>query len=286
MTTPHRFEAMIHCPVLTYHSHNVFANEYGKNDHVSLARDLRTIQAMGKRIIGLGQLLDWLLGEGNEAAIENGVCLTFDDGCDFDVFDLDFSGHGIQRSFLNILKDFQAEFGIDAQPDLQATSFVMAGPEARAEMDRRSLFGRSWISDGWWAPVQAKGLIDIQNHSWDHNHPDVTDPTHPEKIRGRFDVIDSFEACELQVRKASEYIGRRAGKEQAELFAYPYGQSSRYLREIYFPRFTDRHHTRAAFGCDAGAVTRDSNRWNLPRFICIRDWKTPDQFRQLLEGLL
>ncbi len=103
------------CPVLLYHSQNVAGKDYASNDHVALRHDLRLIQQLGLRIVPLSWLVDWLLGERDldPAAC---VCISFDDGVDADVRDLDFPGNGLQRSFLNIMRDFRDEFGSGVQP--------------------------------------------------------------------------------------------------------------------------------------------------------------------------
>ena len=118
-----------HCPVLLYHSQNVAGNEYASNDHVALADDLRLINSLGLKIIPLAWLVDWLLGE-RDMDIAHCVCLSFDDGVDADVRDLDFPGFGMQRGFLNIMRDFRNELGPGVQANLHGTSFVIASPEA------------------------------------------------------------------------------------------------------------------------------------------------------------
>ena len=61
--------------------------------------------------------------------------------------------YGPQRSFYNILRDFQTEMGAAAQPLLHMTSFVIASPGARRELDARCLapLGLRGMTDGWWA---------------------------------------------------------------------------------------------------------------------------------------
>ncbi len=44
------------------------------------------------------------------------------------------------------------------------------------------------------------------------------------------------------------------------------------------------HRLRAAFGTDARPVGLDSDRWNLPRYVCGRDWRSPDALVQFLES--
>ena len=39
---------------------------------------------------------------------------------------------------------------------------------------------------------------------------------------------------------------------------------------------------RAAFGDGAMPVTRDSDKWNVPRYICGWHWKSSDELRAIL----
>ncbi len=152
--------------ILTYHSQNIGGQSTSDNDHVALEHDLEALHASGAKIIPLGELVDQLDGNGCDEGVSGAVCLTFDDGCDFDVRDLDYPGFGIQRSFMGILQDFTKKHGKGAQPGLHATSFVIASDEARRIIDTRSLFGKGWISDGWWRELSAdlpSGLSSVKN---------------------------------------------------------------------------------------------------------------------------
>jgi peptidoglycan/xylan/chitin deacetylase (PgdA/CDA1 family) len=259
--------------ILTYHSQNVRGYSTADNDHVALQADLEHLHSAGLRIVSLGRLIDLLDGHCSAADLEGTVCLSFDDGCDFDVRDLDFPGVGVQRSFLGILEDFKARHGDTAQPGLHATSFVIASEKARRVIDSRSLFGHGWISDDWWQESVQSGLLTIANHGWDHNHPDL-DP-HAGGAGG-FTSIDTQQQCERQVIQAATTIAEKSGR-WPDLFAYPFGESSAFIRERFFPGQIEHHRCRAALGTYPGLVTEQSNRWNLPRFVCGRDWRTPDE---------
>jgi len=267
---------MLTVPVLTYHSQNITCRDYSENDHVALARDLLTINSSGMRVIPLEHLITWLNGELPESAVLNAVCITFDDGCDFDYCDMDFPGQGPQRSLLGIMQDFAQDAGAGVQPGLHATSFVIASREARQTIDKKSLFGRNWISDHWWPAADQHPLMSIENHGWDHNHPDLAGEN-----RGNFHSVDSHADCLEQVVRAGSAIESVTGRWPA-IFAYPFGESSVYLRDTFFPDYTDVHGCQAAFGTHPGPVSRGSNRWDLPRYVCGRDWRSPDA----LEGIL
>jgi peptidoglycan/xylan/chitin deacetylase (PgdA/CDA1 family) len=262
--------------VLTYHSQNIEGAHAPVNDHDALAADIEALHANGARIIPLGQLVDWLDGH-CETVPEGCVCLTFDDGCDFDYLDLDWPGAGVQRSMLGIMQDFTNRHGRDAQPGMHATSFVIASPDARRLIDQHSLWGKDWIRDDWWSSASSSGMLSIASHGWDHNHPDLG-------AEGGFDTVNTQEKCEAQVIRAARYIESRIGV-WPDMFAYPFGESSDYIREIFFPRHGSLHRCRAAFGTGQGPVHQDSDRWNLPRLVCGRDWQSPEELIRLLQSL-
>lgn len=267
--------------VLTYHSHNIAGNEYGNNDLVTLYHDLRTLHQFGKKIIPLQTLVAWLDGEVTDDRVDRSICLTFDDAPNLDFQDLSFPPHGQQRSGFNLLRDFQAEYGRNAQPELHATSFAIASPQARQQLDTTCLFAQHWLTDDWWHDAQHSGLWSIQNHSWDHNHPAVSPVAQKAQNKGDFSQIDTFAECQAQIVHSADYIAQKTGI-RPTLFAYPYGQSSAYLRTVYFPDHAAEHGCRAAFGITPGAITRQSPRWDLPRFVCGLHWNTPEQFLELL----
>lgn len=257
--------------ILAYHSQNIAGDETSNNDHVALAADLEHMHAAGCRFVSLATLADTMLAGAKPAAEAPLVCLTFDDGCDYDVRTLEFPGHGMQPGLLQVMEAFVSRHGSSAQPGLHATSFVIASPEARRLIDGRSLFGSGHMSDDWWQAADAHPLMAIGNHGWDHNHPDLEEGQY---ARGGFEMVDSFERCQQQVARAAEFIETKTGRRPL-FFAYPFGESSQYIRDEYFPLHRDEHHCLAAIGTDPGLVTARSNRWNLPRFVCGRDWSNP-----------
>jgi len=260
-------------PVLTYHSQRIGGSEYAVNDHVALIQDLRELHRAGYTAVPLDWVADWLEGKREDTRMQRTVVLTFDDGCDFDVRDLDYPGHGLQRSFEGILRDFLDQTGA---PALHATAFVIASRDARRTIDAGSLFGRGWMSDDWWQEIDAGGLIAIESHGWDHNHPDLAG-----ERRGAFHTVDTYEQCLLQVVRAAETIEQRSGR-RPRYFAYPFGESSAYIREQFFPQSPELHGCRAALGTDPGPVTRSSDRWNLPRFVSGRDWQSSRELLDLI----
>ena len=272
---------MLPVPILTYHATNVGGNDYASNDHVAFAHDLRLIDALGYRVVPLGQVVDALLHR--TGLPDKAVAISFDDGTDFDYHDLPHSTHGVQRSMMNIMHDFIAEFGVSRQPLLHATTFVVVSPEAREEMDRKCLVGSGWYRDTWWKPAVASGLLAVANHSWDHNHGAVTS-TSGRRAANTFRCIDDRALADLEIRQARDYIDAVAPNAAAGLFAYPYGDTNDYLLTEYFPLGESVTGARAAFGTQAGRVGLGANRWHLPRYVCGADWHSPDDLTHLLRS--
>jgi hypothetical protein len=275
--------AMIRIPVLTYHSYQVSGNTYETNDHIALFHDLRTIQELGFHVVPLLWVVEWVLGQREDAFLHRAVAFSFDDGADFDYYDLEHPSCGPQRSFYNILRDFQDEFGFAAQPHLHASSFVIASPTVRDTLDAQGLIGKGWMSDGWWAEADRSGIMSIYNHSWDHVHPVASQVYQKNQIKGAFELIDTYTECQGEVEQAARYIHQKISPSWPSLFAYPGGQSSEYIRDIYFPRFQDQHHTLAAFDASGGSVTKTSSRWNLPRLMCGAHWQSTERLIRILK---
>lgn len=265
--------------ILAYHSQNIAGNETRNNDHVALAADLEALHAAGCRFIPLATLIDVVFTDDPPVSEAPLVCLTFDDGCDFDVRTLEFPGYGVQPGLLQIMEDFVKHHGKTAQPGLHATSFVIASPKARRLIDRKSLFGLNHMSDDWWLKADAHPMMAIGNHGWDHNHPDLEEEHYP---RGGFAQVNTLRDCHQQVGRAAEYIAQKIGR-KPRFFAYPFGESSDYIRDEYFPMNGDEHGCLAALGTWPGLVSAQSNRWNLPRFVCGRDWSTPSELLAALD---
>jgi Polysaccharide deacetylase len=271
---------LLSCPILTYHSQNISGDDHAHNDHVALREDLRALHQAGRQIVPLDWLLDIFDGSRTAADLAQAVVLTFDDGCDFDVRDLDYPGHGPQRSFAGIFADHIRESGNSALR-LHATAFVIANREARRVIDANSLFGKGWISDDWWRDTDRHGLIAIENHGWDHNHPDLAHPGLAGNQRGRFHTVETEPQCLQQVVAAAGAIEAVTGR-WPRYFAYPFGESSAWIRSEFFPHYTEAHGCRAALGTEPQPVTSSSDRWNLPRYVCGRDWKSSEALLALI----
>lgn len=268
-------------PVLAYHAVNIAGNDYATNDHVAFAADLRLIDDLGLRVVPAHWVVDQIVGSVNRD-LSGCVALTCDDGSEFDYFDLDHPTHGTQRSLFNCMADFARERTTAAQSDLHLTSFVIASPPAREQIDRHCLVGRGWMSDRWWRPALESGRMAIENHSWDHNHAAIALPGVEDMQRGSFHAVDNRERADAEIAAATRHIDCVIAPSHTTLFCYPYGHVNDYLRLEYFPQWEKVHGMRAAFGDAAAPLSMHSDRWNLPRYICGWHWKSSDQLRAIL----
>ena len=269
-------------PVLTYHALNIAGNEYAGNDHVAFASDLELVGTLGWKIAPLHRIVDAFLGEAAPLPKKT-LAVTFDDATDFDFHDLPHPTAGLQRSMLNIMRDFAAAHP-GAQPDLHATSFAIASPAARAAMDRVCILGRGWMSDTWWPNAVDSGLMGIANHSWDHTHEAVEPVAQRNQEKGNFFCIDSEVDADAQIRDAARFIASRAPSPAAALFGYPYGHVNDFLSREYLPRqaASNTPFVKAAFGTEAGRIAAASDRWNLPRYVFGWHWKSSEELARLL----
>jgi len=262
---------------------NIVKNSYAENDHVALASDLETISELGFRVIPLSRVVDWHQGLlSDEDLGEAAVAITFDDGSWFDYYDLNHPACGVQRSMFNILRDFNLRHADTDQS--HATSFVISSPHARTSLDSSCMIGKGWWGDQWWAEAVSSGILDVECHSWDHVHPQLDYVAQQDQIKGDFGEVKSFIDSEFQFARAGEYIGSVSGN-RPSLFAYPYGQVSDYVVNDYLPKYQSRHEFRAAFTTEPRAVSKNDNRWLLPRFVCGHDWRSPRELKAILDNI-
>jgi peptidoglycan/xylan/chitin deacetylase (PgdA/CDA1 family) len=276
-----RRRSSLKIPVLTYHAINVEGTGYSLNDHVALQSDLQSLTRLGWRVEPLDDVVDWAAG--GRSLPDRTLALTFDDGSWFDYYDLDHPSHGRQRSFFNILRDFADQDHDNTQPRLNATSFVIASPEARTELDAKGLIGQGWWGDEWWPLAETSGLLSIGCHSWDHVHPDLDRVAQREQLKGDFSRVDCLADCAVQFEQATTLIASRLNGRRPTLFAYPYGQTNAFQVGEYLPGNQARHGFKAAFTTDPEPVEKGMNPWALPRLVCGRDWRSAEEFAALLQ---
>lgn len=271
---------MANIPVLVYHSMRIHGMEYQDNDLVALASDLELIADLDMEVVPLREALRQVR-DGPSRQGRKLVALTCDDGGDFDFHDLNHPVAGPQRSVISILRGYKRRH---AGRNAHITSFVIVSPEARLELDKTCMVGRGWWNDSWWKPAVESGLMDIANHGWDHNHDALPARFHDGVRRGTFKSICTEALADRQIRVAANYLAQKAPNPGARLFAYPYGESNDYLVNEYFERFGAEIGIDAAFGDEPTYLSPSSNNWNLPRFICGRDWRTSSRLVEILEG--
>lgn len=268
-------------PILTYHGVNIAGNDYAGNDHVAFAADLELIHALGLRIVPAQWVVDQLLGR-TRRDLRRCVALTCDDGSNFDYDDLAHPEHGPQLSFYNALRRFRERQGERAQPDLHLTAFVIADPLARERMDRQCLVGRDWMQSRWWRSAQDSGLLAIENHSWDHNHPCLASPGPHGLVRGDFHAVANEAQAEFEIARSQQFLATQLAPHQPRLFCYPFGHVNDFLSRDWLPRRGAANGLDAAFGDGAAPATPQSWRWNIPRYICGWHWRSPDGLREIL----
>ncbi len=268
-------------PILTYHGVNIAGNDYAGNDHVAFAADLELIHTLGLRIVPVQWVVDQLLGR-TQRDLRRCVALTCDDGSNFDYDDLDHPEHGRQLSFYNALRQFRERHGERPQPDLHLTAFVIADPLARERMDKQCLVGRDWMQSRWWRAAQDSGLLAIENHSWDHNHPCLSSPGPHGLVRGDFHAVASEAQAEFEIAQSQQFLATQLAPHQPRLFCYPFGHVNAFLSRDWLPRRGTAAGLDAAFGDGAASATPLSDRWNIPRYICGWHWRSPDGLREIL----
>lgn len=265
-------------PILTYQPLCIGGNEYADNHLRALATDLRVVSEEGFRILPLREVIDvWQRG----GDLQKVVAFCVEDGSDFDYVDLNHPTAGPQRSVLNALRDFSVE-NPDAQPALHVTSFVIASPQARSELDQACMVGHGWWNDHWWKEAVASGLMHIGNHSWDHNHEALSSGISLPIPRGTFATIDDEARADHEIRQAADFLRIRAPNPGLALFSYPYGEANPFLTKSYLPRYSGQLGLRAAFTDEFGFLEEHTPTWAVPRLMFGRDWRSPDRLRELL----
>lgn len=267
--------------ILTWHSIHVHDNRYAANDLVAFSDDLESLDRNGWTILPLSEAWARLH---RRSLPERCAVLTLDDGSIMDYRRFDHPTCGPQAPIVERLQAFAGRLGPGSRHRPHASAFVIASPEARAALDRRVTMDLGVWGEDWWREANAGGLMSIESHSWDHNHDSLERTLQRENRRGDFAWIATESECRGEVDQASDYIERVSGR-RPEFFAYPYGQSSEFLRCDYLPRRGPELGLEAALGCSPDPATADSDRWNLPRYVCRRDWNSPEDFEVLLRSL-
>lgn len=266
-------------PILTYHALHAPGWSYADNDHVALEADLQCIRSLGFRVAKLRDIADALrAGTLELLAAQRVLGLSFDDGTDLDFCDFVHPDAGHLKSMARILREQAFDLALGGG-QANATSFVIASPDARRVLDQRCIAGRGQWRDLWWYEAAASGVLDIANHSWDHLHPELETVEHSSNSRGSFRDVRNGADADRQIREAQDYLDAQLRGHRCGLFAYPYGEANSYLIDEYFPA---QSKLSAAFVTGGRAVTADSSIWAIPRYVCGEHWHS----EQALEALL
>lgn len=290
-------------PVLVYHSWHKQGCTAETNDSLGLASDLETLKSLGFTVVPVYWISQWATGNRDGSTLPDKIVgITFDDGADQDWYDSTTNGC-FTKSMYHVLQDFK-----NKNPDLpwyspHASSFVIGSPKAR------EIIGGESMTDEWWYDAHHSGLMEIYNHSADHDHDSIVGPIRETSNyftmrwiqpgfvsiaaggystgnwngQGDFQGITSFKSATVEVQLSGNYIKSKIGM-YPDLFAYPYGGYTPYLVDKYFPKYSNRHQTYAAFSGDPVYVNRSSNRWTLGRFVRNRDWTTQSQLIGILNA--
>ena len=146
------------------------------------------------------------------------------------------------------------------------------------------MVGKGWWTDSWWMEAIRSGLIHIASQSWDLNHETLPPSLLRSERAGTFLSIDSRESADHEIRLAADYLRKLAPNPGTGLFAYPYGESNPYLVREYFPTYQDELGICAAFTGRAGFLELATDRWEVPRFVCGRDWSSPSELELILDA--
>ncbi|MFP2905827.1 polysaccharide deacetylase family protein [Pyxidicoccus sp. 3LFB2] len=284
-------------PVLYYHSHQAGGAgapcTYANTAAIALEQDLRTIHAAGFTVVPLYWIAEWARGLRDGSTLPNKVvAISFDDGADYDWVDWAHPYCGPLKSFKRILQEFKASTPGLPWYSPHAASFVIASPVARRVMSYRTGLP---LSDGWWAEAQNSGLIEIYNHSADHDNSHITGSYWDYDLNTLIPVMgapgmDNFyrmttdAQAHTEVVSAAAYIRGRTGA-WPDLFAYPNGRGApgSYIHTWMLGNFS-RHQTLAAFCGDDAYVSRNSPQYCMPRFGHPSAWPNIWSLQTILLG--
>jgi peptidoglycan/xylan/chitin deacetylase (PgdA/CDA1 family) len=257
--------------ILTYHMTRLDAHSREGADLLGLRADLAMLLDQGIPLRTLDELVD--------STCDDGVAITWDDGTRIDAEPIVHPRLGALPSALSVLQEFAPRL----PPKWHASTFVIASPQARAELAAalEADYGVDLMHERWWQPAAASGLVRIENHSWDHNHPALACSVQRDNRRGSFLAIETAAEAEAEITAASAYIADATGR-QPRYFAYPFGEASAYLRHSWLPQHGPAIGLSAAFSTEPRPLSDRDDRWWLPRFVCGRDWTDDDGLARLL----
>jgi hypothetical protein len=302
-------------PVLLYHSVEVQSPcDYANNASTALAADLEALNLAGFTVVPTYWIAEWARGARDGSTLPAKVVgLTFDDGVNTDWIDNAIPNHPCAPlvSFKTVMQNFKA-----AHPSLpwyspHAGIFVIGSTMARLRIDDDSFpppYGTTGVNnfmhDTWWAAANSSGLAEIYNHSADHDANSIQ-IQHWDSDLGMYIAvggygdgnwagtnwfyrIDTQLEATYEVVNSAAYISSKTGA-WPDLFAYPFGHASTYMKGTFFPNNVASNGTYAAFCIEQATttltyVTRSSDPYCLGRFTRGVSWTTPSGFAAILSG--
>lgn len=265
-------------PVLCYHGMNADTTVYWGNDHLALTSDLQTLERLNYRLVDGMTVVDFILGKKRFSHTDKVVCISFDDAPTLDFYDFHSPKVGPVTSFRDILHNAN----IFQRSQSAILNFAIADEQARNEIDVQCILGNDDMTSRWWESAIDEKLYYIANHSWDHMHEVVSQIAHSRGEKGNFYAVDNYTDADKQIRQAYEKLNHIVNGKATPLFGYPYGHINDYLRDDYFPNYQHEHQQQGAFTTDGEYVSRESNRWAIPRFVCGQHWNSPETFEAIL----
>lgn len=272
--------------IFCYHSQNCGGYDSIQSDHVALAENLELVARYRLPIVSLHEVA-LSLRQPDVCHIPSPfVAFSCDDGTKLDWVDYQHPLFGCQRSFANIMRDHCSKYSVSGKALI--TSFVIASPEARSLIDEGCYEGLRLSTEEWWLEASLEGLMSIENHSWDHAHKMVGGQLISPEDPGSFYNVRSEPLAEAQILQAHEYINSicSGAGHISTLFAYPYGQTNDFLTKEFLPKQGEEAGILGAFSTAAEFVSKDTERFAIPRLVCGEHWRLPCEFEDILTALI
>ncbi|PTL85002.1 polysaccharide deacetylase family protein [Vitiosangium sp. GDMCC 1.1324] len=284
-------------PVLYYHSHQTggagIPCTYANTAAIALEQDLQTIRAAGFTVVPLYWVAEWARGLRDGSTLPNKVvAISFDDGADYDWVDWAHPNCGTLKSFRRVLQEFKANTPGLPWYSPHASSFVIASPVARSVMSYATGLP---MGDWWWAEAQNSGIMEVYNHSTDHDNSHIQGsywdyalstyiPVMGAPGRDNFYRMTSDAQAFTEVASAAAYIQGKIGV-WPDLFAYPNGLGApgSFIHN-WMLGHVGQHQTLAAFCANNAYVSRNSPPYCMPRFGHPSAWPNIWSLQTILLG--
>ena len=137
------------------------------------------------------------------------MALSCDDGTDYDWRDVIHPEHGLQTSFAESIRSFQRERPGSSRR-FRSPVCHRQSQSARRQIDVGAMGGQGALNDDWWQAANASGLMPIESHGWDHNHPPCRRWCSASSAAAIFSRLIPSPKCDMHVRAAANFIESRA----------------------------------------------------------------------------